>query len=65
MTFQVNNKPGELISSLKPNAYTEGMTDQIRMPVLMTGNDIISFYIIDRNGAQWCIAQAEIQYFRS
>jgi ACT domain-containing protein len=26
MTFQVNDKPGELISSLKPTAYTDGGT---------------------------------------
>jgi len=40
---------------------------EVRIPAengLISGNDIISFYIIDRNGAQWCVAQATIQYLR-
>lgn len=62
MTFQVNDKPGELINSMKPTAYTEGKSHF--EAGLISGNDIISFYIIDKSGAQWCIAQSEIQYLR-
>ena len=63
MTFQVNDKPGELISSMKPNAYTEGkfwINAQ-----LMPGPDNISFYISDKTGTQWCVALSQIQYLRS
>ena len=62
MTFQVNDKPGELINSMKPTAYTEGNSGLDAR--LMSANDIITFYIIDKNGNQWCIAQSEIQYLR-
>lgn len=63
MTFQVNDKPGELISSMKPTAYTEGTTFEGLK--LIAGSDLINFYIIDAAGTYFCVALAQIQYLRS